>query len=847
MGVKITSRKYNNQFYTPSQDTDWLLGNVGDWQRLEVEIEVKIEFLATTQESVGLSITEKTFVLNNGKRWSDYGFDIGDTVSFTYKRDIIDGNGDTVTSSHSATLNVVNLYDDTLEHDSTFTAEHIQSVSIMPTDRGNEKFYDVKFFSIKESEGLKFRYTHLSNEDYESEAMQSFIDGTVTEFSYAGINSLTSKQDMNPDGLQSGMSIKNATVEKLSYANGVGNYRITCDFMISSFFEDVSNFENRIAPSVLFNAGSLTDNFEIEVFPEWNNPNTSIKNDLNHTERLGNTGWFDENFNGLDNNFKLEYVKYTDENGLVIDQLDYSKKVNVEVLVSGIDNLSLNSEFTLGFAWIPQNEEDYKNKQTPFHENLFVNTGRSYTDGSNDSFNLSEQTNTTVFEGFGINGAKMNMMSKGDIPFNAGGTDKVLIKASFEPNTEFFNLFNQKDDNDRKYILWVSLANHNLAINFSDRVSLLVDYRDMVKIIPLAGEYEEMTNRFLEHPQNQNDLGKTKYFGFIEDDVLSKVNFTIDKSKDILINSMSFGYEVVNQDTLKPYILEEYSENLTQFPKDSNGVQQINIYKVRGFKTAVGNKNNFVKIKRNTSLDSFNNIGYQVKFASKLRWEDWLERQEVPDEYFNIDLEHNGKHNNWLDYLRNEPLGNYKVNFFVFLDVVENGELVRYKNSYNVDFRGYDENLNIETTHQYFNNEDDTLLNIGVDPDTNKPLGVILNDTKTRIEITFENKTNDFDFDSIYGIIGIELYKGPGEFEFRQLSSVWESEGDNPLEPLGEETLLSLEQISNRIVKLKCIVNPVLLEEYYKYKITGRIGCFDKGITQSQDGLYENKYEDKYQ
>jgi hypothetical protein len=318
-----------------------------------------------------------------------------------------------------------------------------------------------------------------------------------------------------------------------SSGGGVNKYRITTDFMLASIFEQPSNLEDLVAPSTLFNAGSLTDNFEVIVYPEWNNPNTVIKNNLDHTERLGNTGWFNENFNGLDNNFNVESVLYYDDDGNPLTELDYASPVNVKVIVSGIDNLTTLSEFGIGFAWIPQNEEDYHNKMTPFHKNLFINTGRIYTDGLNDSFNLNENVGTTIFDGSTYNDAKMDLQASNNILVVQGGSDVVEIKARFIPNAQFFQMFENKSENDRKYLMWLSVSDQQQQINFSDRVSLLIDYKDMIKTIPPAGPLPGMTNRFIEHPQDENSVGVEKYFGFIEDDVLARMNFKIDTT-DIL-------------------------------------------------------------------------------------------------------------------------------------------------------------------------------------------------------------------------------------------------------------------------------------------------------------------------
>ena len=84
MGVKVIERKYKNQFYPSTQSTDWLLGNVGDWQRLELTFEVTIEFNGTQSETISIDSTNNTLKLNNGKSWQSYGFDIGDACIMSW-------------------------------------------------------------------------------------------------------------------------------------------------------------------------------------------------------------------------------------------------------------------------------------------------------------------------------------------------------------------------------------------------------------------------------------------------------------------------------------------------------------------------------------------------------------------------------------------------------------------------------------------------------------------------------------------------------------------------------------------------------------------------------------------
>ena len=821
MGVKIINRSYKSQYRAAAQDTDWLLGNVGDWIRLNLEIEVAVEMIGSVSNSVMINNEENTISLNNGASWSSYGFDIGDTVTMTYdEMEDANNDGTYVTTPVSLSIVISNLYGNVLEYISNYTFPQ----TMLPSDRGNLKWENLKFTTNSEPEGIKFKYTLLSNENYQSQVLSSFIDSSITEFSYAGVNSLVigaSPTAMNSNGMQSGMAIDNCSIEKTAVSGHKYSYIITCDFMLSSIFEDISNLEDIIAPSVLFNAGSLTDNFLVEMFPKWNNPNVSIKNDLLHTARLGNTGWFNENYNGLDNDFTLDNIVYKNNTGDVIETVDFTQVTIVEAEISGIQNLNVASEFGFGFAWIPENEEDFHSKNTPFHKNLLINTIGDYGNGA---INLDQNTGATVFDGFSFGTAKMNIVAQNNIMFSSDVAGIVKIRIRLEPNSDFTTLFNSKDESDRKFVLWCSVADNTTVINFSNRVSVLLDFGTMVKVIPPAGPLPGLTNFFLEHPEDTNETGIAQYDGFVEDDILCKVNFVIDKTTTELV-SFNFGVEVDNFDTGSVYTLEELSKDVSIFPRDINGIQQIEVADVRGFKCVSGNNKNIVEIYRNTDLDSGDDKGYTCLFATKIRWEDWISRNGVPDEFFDISKNNNGLNNDWNDY--STALLNHNFFFFIETVLIENGELKKHKNRFQFDFIDYDENLEITSIINYYKGSNYSFLSAGLDQNGN-PIGVILNNDKTIIEIIYENNFEDFDFAKAYATICLEVLNGAGEFEFRQLSSVWSSEDDNPLIPLENETHLKIELLAPRIIKTVCRINPELLTEASAFKISGRLGCYDE-------------------
>ena len=180
-----------------------------------------------------------------------------------------------------------------------------------PVQLSDLKFHTVYVIADKQPQGVLFQYGHLSNNDVQSNNLSSFIDGSETEFLAEDTDLLSFGQSipMVPKGQQSGMSIAGVY---LTYVTKIGLsyiYDISIIFMISSFFEDITNLQTNTPPSQVFDANSLTDNFLVVGYPKYNNPNIQIQNNLNDTQRLGNTGWFDENFNGLANDFTLSSLK----------------------------------------------------------------------------------------------------------------------------------------------------------------------------------------------------------------------------------------------------------------------------------------------------------------------------------------------------------------------------------------------------------------------------------------------------------------------------------------------------------------------------------------------------------
>ena len=835
MPVQIKDRAYQSIFRPLDTNVNWLLGNVGVWQKLTVECDfaVRVEFDSTNQLFVD---SPNVLTLTSGDSWNDYGFAEGDSILFQWNH--VDTSGSQPIKWYnvigSFTVPADALIIDRIENEKAFVVDvngnpinfNLWS-NIFPAQFGDFAVADCSVVTISKPQGIRFTYGHVENSQFQNGDLSSFIDGSLTEFLAEDTDTMPTgfSKPMTPIGQQSGMSVAFCNLKYISQQNEFFTYEIEISYMISSFFDDITTFQNDVSPPQTFDANSLTDNFKIIGFPVYNNPNIKIQTDLSDTAKLGNTGWFDENFNGLTNPFTLSNVVYRNQSGVNVSSLDYANTITASCEITGIQNLGGQTQCAFGFAWIPVEDSEYKNNNFGFYENCKMNTG-----GNADSFSdvftvqLGFTPDGTLRSGYGIDNALMNVQN---VLFQRTASDRISFSADFIPTPEFFAFMDAKDITERNYILWVSVADQNEITNKSDRVSLLMDFNQLDTFIEPIGEYDGMTIEFLDHTQDETSVSvPCGNDNRIEDDLLARIFFQIDTATSPtipVVTSVSYGIIAERQSDEFSYSLDNYQIDVTQFPNPS----QFNFSSSRGFKLGAGNNKNFIKLEYWSPLDVGTLQGVRGLYGFKIRWEDWIKRLNIPDtvknDIFDNTQKQNGLSNDWYHYL---TTSGYNLYFVVYTDAILNGQVVRYENKKQLQFVDYDANADITTEFRYYRQSDNTLLNGGIDPVTGGDLGVILNNEDVRLEIEYTRSSGTWTtLSTVYGLNCIEVDEGIGQMEFRQLSSIWLPEVDNPLTPLSGDTLLNVQIISPTVLRCTCLINPNKLIEANRYKITGREGC----------------------
>jgi len=867
MAVKILKREYSNQF-KPSSTTNFFLGNVGDWQKLKLECQFAVERSFNLTETLTIE-NPNILTLNTGETWQDLGFAVGMScfLDFYYK-DITQNPAPSFFNRVSFIIQSIS--GDTLEASSLIdvagnnvpiTQWGYQYGQIAPIRFADYEIERVLVFSDQLPQGIEIEYSHMSNQQIPSGNLNSFVDGTRTRFRAEDTDKIAVGEkyeigqvndfDYNLS-FQSGMSVIKATCEFLAGQTHKKIYLIEIIYMVSCFGE-LQDFVDGVAPSYVRGTQAIGDNFLVTGFPVYNNPNVTIKNDTRDTADLGNTGWYDENFNQLPNNFTLPNpkVQYRNLNGDVLTALDYANPTTIRTKISGIPNLTGSTRFQYGFVWLPLDEDYYKSNDFPLYQNLKTSTG-GRADTLDDWFtfgNFSPFPN--LRNGYTITGAPQPVtagttqadklfaandakLDASDISFVQNGSD-VDVTITFRPNAAFASFIDSIGENERRYALWISVGDSVPDYNLSDRVSLLLDFNQMVTFVQPVGQYPGMEISFTDHPQNSTSTpiacGNSI---FVEDDLLARVSFREDTAVAAGIpdlQSITFGFLMNNATTGVQYKLDSNSVDLTQFPDPT----QYNFDQSRGFKLGAGNDKNWFKVDYDAPNDSGTQKGVLGWYGFKIRWEDWIKRFPVPpNDFYDNTQNQNGLNNDWYHYFNT---AGWTFNFYVEIGAILDGSNVVYQNLVELTIKDYNSNSNITTELKYYrdnNGVKGVQLTGGIDPISGLPLGVIENGEYVwlDIEYTWTGAGSPADWAdqatvdaNVYGVNCIEVDQGAGQFSFRQLSSVHLPEFDNPMEPLPNGTLANVLFDSPTKLIVESRINANKLISATRYKVSGRLGC----------------------
>ena len=449
----------------------------------------------------------------------------------------------------------------------------------------------------------------------------SLVDGSTNSFSCVLNNALTiggGTDNFTQLGDKSGGSIFDTfTIERIadSVINGNKQYELVVSTKIWDFKE-----------SDYAGPDALGDFIALVGLPTQGDLSVSI---LATYSQIGNTGFENENFNGVPPQYTLDSIAWEDNSANSITTMDFSQDSKFTIRIDGA-SLAVTNQFNAKLFFVPNDATRYSDNLLTVDENLMLVQSASL---------IPNATPTNVTGNENEDGARCDFVS---LEFNVTAGSHVDVTGTIRPNDEFKALYDQLDDNDRNFVLWIQCEDDTQIYKAANRVNVLADSGNMVEDIQPLGNWTGIKTLEMQNHNNEIVIGDVH----LEDDNIVIMEYTLPRIPSGVNpwDKIRLGIYAENTVTGEKFDLEEFVYDVSQLPVLPDQTLLLDYTQNRGFKLpATSNKHNIV-IERDTTTDTPASFGVRILYPFIVRYEDWLPLPQASNDFFG------SKNNNWAQY-----------------------------------------------------------------------------------------------------------------------------------------------------------------------------------------------------
>jgi hypothetical protein len=578
----------------------------------------------------------------------------------------------------------------------------------------------------------------------------------------------------------------------------VQRFEIEHEFTIVPYYLDgeLSNLQNNVIPPLLIGLNSLKYVFSPGFRTVLNNPNTEKTEIIDNN--LGSIAWFNENFNGFNNNYKVNSIIYQDANTLGnADGVIIGSKTKVTIEVSKIvGNFTAGERAGVYISYLPEQDE-YENttltdlKDNFLYDNALNNEGLAPVVGVKSIIENYEVTNIVT------NTMKLTF----DVEY--ASLQKAFLSSKNSQSPIYFIIGAQLGD--------VTISNGN-----SDRVTILADvdvYDESADIPDLI--VNPAFNLFPYKEVVGVDTGFTSLIQWNEDGFTMQGSFDLDLNKEAVLNTLEFRLIAENNTTGSFFELDSFVFNVAN-PIVVSGVQQFNLITTRNYNLESGNQFNDVSLTTGALAAGLQT--YNLRFSQKISWQDWIQNNLVDSLFYDPSKPNNNLNDKSSNY---SALNGYTIKLSMFsnlsgVNALGVGGITDYHlltpplTVYDYDLDG-----NVipvwSATIETFNPIN--LTNLG---------GAILTGQNTLFKITWVNSggavTDLTDFTAIHRI---EETNQNG-YNIDEVGTLYSYPSNNRVIPKGGFTNLDMFLVGGNVVT-ECLVDGSQLNSGVGYNLSGKI------------------------
>lgn len=609
MPVKLvqTSQKffneYNNDIGFGANLTDFTFNLAGHiMENVKYVQQVDVSWIAVANEANRWQITHEgsgIFIFEQIPTFKSDGFSVGDTIAWVYTPP--DGETTTTGTVTSLSEGIMIAQMDSIPSQFTTPGTSLGS--------GGSVIH-----GTTELTACKYRFGLLGNSEnvnYESKVSlndQGYYSGTVG----LGDPRDTSFQSMIKVGQYEDWKTGLMNVRYISNPSTyVQRFEIEHVFTIVPYYLDgeIDNLNNNIIPELLDGDNSIKYVYNPGFRNVLSNPNT--EKSIIVSENLGSVAWFNENFNGFNNNYEVTSIVYEENvSGDPSDGLLVSLTTKTTITVSKITgSFAADARYGAYISYLPSQEEyqgTLSDLKTNFlYDRAINNVGSSAVTG--DDF---------------ITSMDASILS-GDLV--------IEVETLYSSSQQQF-LSGKISDNAANFIIGVQVGDEDLPSGSSDRVLLLADVAtysggaDIEGLLTLS-QYDIFTHGRVEGV----DSPTTDAEVWIEEGLYLNFDLELNLNQNAIINTLDFNLVAYNPVQKRYFELDTFSFN-PGASLISGGVQQINETGTRGYILKDGDPFNDANISVGTNTAGIQH--YTGRIAQKITWQDWRRNLNVDTVFY---------------------------------------------------------------------------------------------------------------------------------------------------------------------------------------------------------------------
>lgn len=766
-------RNGNNFAFNTQYFKNNLAGYVGGKYKAQIDLSVSISYNTNKEGQTVIIDLTNGWLEVNGVDWVREGFKIGMDCFFNF---------DDTDSVHDDIIGctITDIDQDRVYFNITFDSR-----------AGRTKFLYTKadnidilnFYSVDVYTDYEYSFGFVENsDDYSNNSLLTNASQTYYgEIKTPGLSTFGQPKGQNKDW-QSGLIIMNDLTQN-DVLDIYGNilkvetkYKVTHEFLLNPFYKegDISNLTNPngvIPPDYLIGDASLKYVYEAKLKNEISDPNDVVI--VKESTELGSTAYYNENYNGFNNNFKISNVKYNNGD---LDGINPNETTTVTFDVESLNGVELDTAYAGLYVFKCTEETDYTNTTSTNLEQNFLY----------DSLVTSSTTTGT------------------GIIKTLSFASQTLTKRTVTATLSYTQAEQLKIEEGDFFALTIAVTSD---LTSNDDVNLLVDVKEYDTTVDIQGL--ATMPKFDLSPFEGGEFDSIRAFN--EDGINAVCQLVLDRTKDAFLNSLDFKLIAYKPTTAEYFDLDSINIPYTEII--SNGVQQINYESNRGYPDSITFDKDRVLFKTNSSNAS--STTFDIEVGQKINWKDWVYNRFADTGFYD-----NSKPNNNLNYKSSNysDVDGYEIRLAVLANIYGVDDLGRSGDtdylflSQKIEVKDYDSNDELDGQIQLLDSEN--LTDLGGSPRSDK-------DTIFKV-VWYDQTLNE---DNIYAL-RIERNDNTGNALF-ELTSFQDYEG-GILKPFDGLNRLKIEQVGTSI-EVSCLIDYTKLVSNVSYNLSARISS-DQGI-----------------